>query len=214
MLGIMVEDIILAYGDKDAIALYEDESPDFILIDIHTPDKECIKLIQRLRKLNYSLPIIVIAAQDNPSILMEIANLSIDAYFYKPVTHEMLTHAFTQSMQRNSRERGLILLSKNLIFNIATKELYLDGVMINLGAREHQLLLLFIDNRSRTLTKEEIMKTLWPLQSISESALKKLILRIRQKMETNLIVSVRGIGYRLATRESKTLEQLLTSPQL
>ena len=208
---ILVDKVILAYNDREAMALYEDESPDFILIDVHEPDKESIKLIQRLRQIDYAIPIIIIAVQDDPEMLMEIANLSIDAYLYKPITHEMLTHTLTHSMQRNSKESGLVLLNKNLIFNIATKELYLDGAMVNLGAREHQLLLLLIENRFRTLTKDEIEKKLWPIQPVSDSAIKKLILRIRQKMQTNLIVSVRGIGYRLDARENKEMNPMLIS---
>ena len=105
-------------------------------------------------------------------------------------------------MQRTLNNEGLIALGKNLFYNSATKELYLNGEVVVLGVKEQELLLLLLNNRTRTVTKDEIGKELWPLDSICESAIKNLILRLRKKLGIDIIVSVRGIGYRLDTRES------------
>jgi two-component system, OmpR family, response regulator VanR len=70
-----------------------------------------------------------------------------------------------------------------------------------LGVKELDLLELLLKNRHRTLTKEEIGKALWPLDPICESAIKNIVLRLRKKIELDIIISVRGVGYRLDTRQ-------------
>lgn len=211
LLGILFEKVFLANNDKDAIALYEDESPHLIITNIKSDDRDSLKLIKKLRQYDYHIPIVIVTEEDDPHILIHIANLSIDAYLHKPFNHETFTKAICRSIKRNSDENGLIILSKQLVFNIATKELYLNGSVVGLGAKENQLLLFLIENRFKTISKEEIEKKLWPLDSVSDSAVKKLILRIRQKMKTNIILSVRGIGYRLDTLQTKRTQEWLAS---
>lgn len=60
-----------------------------------------------------------------------------------------------------------------------------------------ELLKLLIENYPKTVTKDEIYSALWSYDEISESSIKNLILRIRKKIEQEIIVSVRGLGYRL-----------------
>lgn len=211
ILQILVGEIVFSSCDKEAIEHYEDISFDYIVFDTYEPDKKVIELICRLRQIDYSIPIIILADHDNQEMLMSIANLSIDAYLYKPIDHETLTQTLVNSMQRNAKESGLLILNEQLIFNFATKELFLDGKIVSLGHKELQLFLLLIKNRHRTLTKEEIEKELWPLQGVSDSAIKKQILRIRNKIKTDIIVSVRGIGYRLNTRVPNKTEKILVS---
>jgi DNA-binding response OmpR family regulator len=93
------------------------------------------------------------------------------------------------------------VLSKNLYYNSATKELYQNGKVVVLGIKEQELLLLLLNNRYKTITKEEIAKALWPLDLICESAIKNIILRLRKKLGVDMIISVRGIGYRLEISE-------------
>lgn len=205
VLKILFDKVIVTDNDKDALALYEDESPDLVITDINSSsDINGVKLIKQLRQTNYRLPIIIVTKKSDANILIDIANLAIDAYLYKPIDPEILTKVICRSIKRNPNESGLAVLDKHLIFNTATKELYQDGSVVALGAKEHQLLLLLLENRSKTVTKEEIEKKIWPLESVSDSAIKKLILRIRQKMKTNIILSVRGIGYRIDTAQIKT----------
>lgn len=204
VLKILFDKVIVTDNDKDALALYEDESPNLIITDIKPSTVDGVKLIKQLRTHNYHLPIIIVTKKSEPNILIDIANLAIDAYLYKPIDPEILTKVICRSMKRNPNMSGLTVLGKHLIFNTATKELYQDGSVVSLGAKEHQLLLLLLENRSKTVTKEEIEKKIWPLESVSDSAIKKLILRIRQKMKTNIILSVRGIGYRIDTSHIKT----------
>lgn len=56
------------------------------------------------------------------------------------------------------------------------------------------------------MSKEDIATSLWPLDPICDSAIKNLILRIRKKLGEDIIISVRGVGYRLNTRDTQRSE--------
>jgi DNA-binding response OmpR family regulator len=193
--------VLVASDGEEAYNLYEDESPDVLLTDIKMPRKDGLSLIRQIRQNDYNLPIILMTSFAEQEMLLHAANLSIDGYLVKPVDLEKLTYSICKAAQRIGKDEGLIVLGKNLYYNSATKELYHNGEIVVLGGKELDLLILLLNNRHRTLTKEEIGKALWPLDPICESAIKNIVLRLRRKLELDIITSVRGVGYRLDTRQ-------------
>ncbi|MBU0633303.1 response regulator transcription factor [bacterium] len=202
ILEMLFKSVYSAHDGEKAYQLYEDKAPDIILTDIKMPKMDGLNLIRKIRQNNYDIPIILLTSFADKEFLLDASNLSIDGYLVKPIELEKLTYTLCKALQRIHNDVEIVPLGKQLFYNSATKELYLDGSIVVLGAKEHQLLLLLIENRHRTVTKEEIEKELWPFDAVSNSAIKKLILRIRQKIKLDIIVSVRGIGYRLDTRKT------------
>lgn len=192
--------VYIAADGEEAYRLYEDESPDILITDIKMPKKDGLSLIKHIRQYNYNIPIILMTSFADQEILLNASNLSIDGYLVKPVELEKLAFTICRAIQRTHKNEGLILLSKNLFYNSATKELYHNNLLVTLGGKEQELLLLLINNRHTTVSKEEIGKALWPLDPICDSAIKNIVLRVRKKLGMDIIISVRGIGYRLDTR--------------
>lgn len=193
--------VYVASDGEEAYNLFEDESPDLVITDIKMPKQDGLHLIKRIRQNNYSVPIILLTSFAEQELLINAANLSIDGYLVKPVELEKLTMSVCTAIQRTHKTDGLVILGKSLYYNSATRELYYKGAVITLGLKEQELLILLINNRHKTITKEEIGKALWPLDPICESAIKNIVLRLRKKLGVDIIISVRGIGYRLDTRE-------------
>lgn len=201
ILEILFKKVYAAADGEEAYRIYEDEAPDLVLTDIKMPKKDGISLVRHIRQQDYKIPIILLTSFAEQELLMNAANLSIDGYLVKPVELEKLTFMICKAIRRVKQDDGLIVLGKQLYYNSATKELYRNGNLVMLGAKEHELLVLLITNRQKTLTKETIGTALWPLDPICDSAIKNIVLRLRKKMGIDVIVSVRGIGYRLDTRE-------------
>jgi len=201
ILEILFDKVYTAHDGDEALIIYEDESPDIVLTDIKMPKRDGLSLIRQIRQQDYKTPIILLTSFAEQELLLNAANLSIDGYLVKPVELEKLTYTICKAIQRTNREMGVVVLAKQLYYNTATKELYFNGTVVMLGNKEQELLALLINNRHRTITKEEISRALWPLDTMCESAIKNIILRLRKKMEIDIIISVRGIGYRLDTRE-------------
>lgn len=199
ILEMMFQKVYTAKDGEEAYEIYEDEKPDLIITDIKMPKKDGLKLIKQIRKHDYVTPIILLTSFNDYTMLMNAANLSVDGYLIKPIQLEQLTLTICTSIQRNQKDLGLITLRDDLFYNIGTKEVFYQGMAVTLGAKEHELLELFVQKRHLVVSKEEIAKHLWPLDPICESAIKNLILRLRKKLGDDTIVSIRGIGYRLNT---------------
>lgn len=199
ILTMLFDKVYTAKNGVEAYEIYEDESPDIILTDIKMPKLDGLGLIKKIRLNDYKTPIILMTSFAESDLLVDAANLSVDGYLVKPVVLEKLTGRLSSAIQRANKQSGLLSLNEDIYYNFSTKELYNHGKCVPLGTKEHELLSLLINNRGKTVTKEEIERELWPLESITSSAVKKLILRIRKKTAADIIVSVRGIGYRLET---------------
>ncbi|MDD2830040.1 MAG: response regulator transcription factor [Sulfuricurvum sp.] len=201
ILEMLFAKVYVASDGEEAYYLYEDTSPDILITDIKMPKKDGLSLIRRIRQHNYKLPIILMTSFAEQELLLSAANLSIDGYLVKPVELEKLTSTITKAIQRTYKDEGLIVLSNHLYYNFATKELYQNGKVVVLGIKEQELLLLLLKDRYKTITKDEIGKALWPFDPMCDSAIKNIILRLRKKLGADIIVSVRGIGYRLYNSE-------------
>ena len=80
---------------------------------------------------------------------------------------------------------------------------YRDGKELNLSALEYRLLLIFLNNRGRVLTRSQLLEELWDMAGdfVNDNTLTVYIKRIREKIEEDpqnprLILTVRGLGYR------------------
>lgn len=202
ILGMMFKQVLTAKDGMEAYEIYEDNKPDLIITDIKMPKKDGLKLIKQIRQHDYVTPIILLTSFTDYSMLINAANLSVDGYLIKPIQLEQLTLTICTSIQRAQKDLGLIELQEDLFYNVGTKEIFYQGMLITLGVKEHELLELLINKRHLVVSKEEIAAHLWPLDPVCDSAIKNLVLRIRKKLGENIILSVRSVGYRINTRST------------
>jgi len=194
---IFFKEVFTAKNNKDAFIIFEEEQPDFILSDIELDNESGLKFIQKVRKLNYQIPIIVISSYSTREYLLEAANLGIDGYMIKPLDMDEFFKVIFNSYSRITTVKKEITLLNNIQYNLLSKELYKDEEPIILGVKERKLLELFISNRGKTLDKKDISSYIWPLDSISDSAIKNLIGRLRTKIDSKVIITVKGGGWKL-----------------
>lgn len=197
ILEMLFKKVFVANDGSRAYELYVEEKPDMVISDIKMPTMDGLSLIEKIRKSDYETPVILLTSFTEQELLVNAANLSIDGYIIKPVDLNSLVKTINKSMQRASKNQGLIPLSKDIYYNTGTQELYQNGEIVLLGYKELELIKLLISKFPKTVDKEEISETLWPYEAICESAIKNLVLRIRKKLGEDIIISVRGIGYRL-----------------
>jgi DNA-binding response OmpR family regulator len=196
-LMIFFDKVLVAENGEKAYALYEDEHPDIILSDIEMPNIGGFELFYMIRINNQKIPIIALSAYSERSILLKAANAQIDAYIVKPIDLETLLDTFRKVIPKIGVKRHLFHFTKNLIYNSMTEELFKDGKLIALGKKEKLLLKLFIENHTRVIEKDELIYHIWPHNDVTVSALKNLLNRLRSKIGFDLIVSVKGSGWRV-----------------
>lgn len=191
--------IFVAKDGVEALEMFQLEKPDIILSDIKMPKMDGLQLIEKIREQNQTIPIIILTAYSDQKTLFKAANSSIDGYILKPLELNNFLETFDKVLRRKKSIRKFFTFCDGLIYNLLSDELYKNGEAINLGKKEKDLLRLFIDNYDRTLTKEEIVENIWGYEEITESALKNLLSRLRSKIGFDIILSIKGRGWKLET---------------
>lgn len=199
MLSIFLKEVLQASNGEEAFTLYKEKKPHIILSDIRMPISDGLSFAKQIRAVDHTTPILLISSYSEHSVLLKAINSGVDGYIIKPIELEEVLQTITKSLRRSKIQVENIVRFKNdLLYNLSTKELSKDGLTIDLGVKEHALLSLFLHDRNRTLTKIEILDEIWPLDEITDGALKSVLNRLRKKIGEEYIVNVKNQGWRLS----------------
>ncbi|MEW6552000.1 MAG: response regulator transcription factor [Campylobacterota bacterium] len=197
--SILFKEVFTARNGQDGYLIFEFNKIDIILTDIKMPILDGIGFVNKIREKNSECPIIVLSSYSEQSTLLKMLNLGVDGYLIKPIEfYELVETLLRASRLYSNKTARLIYFNNNKLFNTATKELFCNGQYIELGSKELLLLELFINNQNKTLSKNDIISTLWPLDEITDSALKGVLNRLRKKIGEEHIINVKGFGWKFS----------------
>jgi DNA-binding response OmpR family regulator len=197
-----------ATSGKQAIELAENEQPSLIVLDVLLPDMEGYELCARLRQKT-DVPIVFLTCKDTE--IDKVVGLSVgaDDYVSKPFSPIELVARIKAQLRRNRIVRDRIapvvsnsITSDHVQLKIDAHEVYVDGVKVELSAKEFQLLSYLMQNARQVLTTERLLSHIWGYEnSLDTKTLQVHIGHLRKKIERNpaapeRIVTIRGIGYK------------------
>lgn len=197
LLSPMFKTLTLAHDAPTALMKLHESDIDLVITDIEMPGMDGLTLIKKIRDTGQNLPIIVLSAHSETDYLLQAANLQIDGYIIKPLNFTKLEDALSRAIKRLSKPLEPLMLESQVIYDPALRTLHVDGEEISIGKKECQLLELFIVNRGKVVSKEEIRKHIWSTDSASDSAFKNLLSELRKKLKYSLIQNHPGRGWSL-----------------
>jgi len=199
ILNIFFHKIILVHNAEKALKLFSYEHPDVIITDIELPNLNGIELCKSIRKSNPNIPIIILSENKSENYLFQVIRLQVIDFIVRPLKTENLIFALNQTAKHMVNHGNItIKLTNGFIYNYKEKHIKNDDSKIEkLTKNEFRLLELLIANKHRTISKEEIIDTLWVNEEITESAFKSLFSRLRTKVGKECIKNSFGIGYQL-----------------
>jgi len=195
-LSLIFEEVIEANNYKNALELYDSNSPDILLVDINLGNLSGIDLVKKIREIDLETPVVFLTAHSDNKYLLEAANLQIDGYIVKPLDLDKLQNAMKNCIKKINSQ-NIVDIDDEFTYNIINQELLQNGVEIKLGKKVNQLLKLFIQNQNITITKEMIEDELWSDKTVTDSSIKNLIGNIRKIIGKDKIVNVLGVGWKL-----------------
>ena len=171
---------------------------DLYLLDINVPLIDGLSLLQELRRANDATPCIYLSSHQEIETLTRAFEIGAEDYLKKPFnTDELLVRIHALLRRSKGKARQCI---GELCLDELHKTISLGGKELPLSLKEYQLMALFIRNAGEIVTKEMIMDTLWnPSEMISDGAIRVYINRLKQEIGSELIVNIRGVGYRLVS---------------
>lgn len=178
---------------------------DFCLLDVMLPDGDGYAVCREIRK-NSQAPILFLTACDDEVHTVMALEQGADDYITKPFRIRELMARMKAILRRTEQsgraETSLISVGANQV-NLQTGKVYCGNEEIILTAMEYKLLLIFLNHRGQTLTRQQILNDIWDAVGdyVNDNTLSVYIKRLRKKLgdrpEGQLIKTVRGIGYRM-----------------
>lgn len=190
----------VANDGRRAVSLALEKDYDVILLDLMLPGINGIEVCRRIRK-EKETPIIMLTARD--SVMDKVTGLKsgADDYLAKPFAIEELIARMEVIFRRNKKEKSNSELKfKDIILDIEGRTVRRNNEVIELTNTEFQLLLMFMKNINRALTRDIIMENIWGYNSEAETNVVDVYVRyIRNKLDKNdkekYIQTIRGVGY-------------------
>ena len=183
-------------------------NPDAIILDIMLPKLDGLEVCRILRR-EIDVPILMLTARGEEIDRVVGLELGADDYITKPFSMRELVARVRAVLRRSTRpsdarshRAGEVLRSGDLELNQTSHTVTLRGAPISLKPREFDLLALFVTNRGRAFTRDQILERLWGHDYIGDTRTVDVHVRwLRQKIEhepgnPTRIITVRGVGYR------------------
>ena len=168
-----------------------------IIIDISLPDGNGFELFDEIHRLIES-PIIFLTAIDDEDSIVKAFDLGADDYITKPFSMRELLARIRRLTSKNSAKTSLVTIGE-ISVDLESREVYKNGARVELTALEYKIFSILVRNCGKTVTREIILEKIWDIAGnyVNDNTLTVYIKRIRQKLGTDRIKTVKGVGYRL-----------------
>ena len=193
----------LAGDGVEALELFRSASFDLVLLDIMLPKIDGFGVCELIRQES-QVPILMLTALDGEAEQLRGFDLEIDDYVTKPFSMPVLLEKIRVILRRrgNTSEDNR-LRYRDLTLDLDTREALLDGRLLDLTAREFELLHTFLAAPGRVFTREMLLAKLWGYDFYGdERVVDSHIKNLRHKLGRDYIDTVRGVGYR-ASKEDR-----------
>jgi DNA-binding response OmpR family regulator len=197
-----------ASDGETGIKMFGQIDPDLVLLDLRLPDISGFEVCRAIRRTSIT-PVIMVTAQTDTSDLVNGFDAGADDYVTKPVVPKELAARIRAALRRTQTVEpspsstkslnsiGDVEIDRNL--SIVKKA----GVEISLTKTEYRLLVEFADHPGMVMSRDQLLERVWGYEYLGDSRLVDAhVRRLRVKVETQpeeptMIVTVRGMGYRL-----------------
>lgn len=186
---------------EDCLEAINNKIPDLILFDIMLPKMSGIEAVKLIRNnASYKkIPIIMLTAKDSEVDKIKGLDNGADDYITKPFGIMELMARIRALLRRSDlgEEENLICIDE-LKIDMAARKVYVNNIEIIFTYKEYELLLYFVKNKNRAISRDEILSKVWNYEYAGETRTVDIHIKtIRNKLDlaSRFIKTVRGMGY-------------------
>lgn len=195
-------DVTVAKNVKSAYEILNKETFSLYILDLTLPDGSGYDVCREIKKSGDFHVIFLTAYDDEVNVVMGL-ELGADDYISKPFRVKELLARIKSVLRRYSKDSPDGVVSVGSIkVNTNEAKVYKNGAEIILTAMEYKLLLIFINNRGKVLSRQRLLEDIWDVAGdfVNDNTLTVYIKRLRDKIEEDpakpaVIKTVRGLGY-------------------
>ena len=196
--------VLWAKNIMDAEVLFDNNRIDIALLDIGLPDGNGLDLCQSLRKVNQSIPILILTATIEEESAVKSFEYGADDYIRKPFGMTELVARVKRHLKVNVEREEKIIFQDLELFP-KKRETYCSGVKLDFNRREFDILEYMIRNPEKVISRSEFLDKLNMSEEVSDRAIDSHLSHIRSSLKKidqrkHRISSVYGVGYKLEKR--------------
>ena len=167
-----------------------------VILDITLPDGNGFELFKQVIK-NLNIPTIFLTAKDEEEVIVKALNIGAEDYITKPFSTKELLARVNKILLRYKKES--IIKVKDISFDMDKMTVKKYDKIIDLTSLELKLLHLLFLNINKVVTRTIILDKIWEWTGnyVDDHTITVYLKRIREKLGTDIITTIKGIGYRI-----------------
>lgn len=185
---------------KEAKSALENHIPNIVLVDWNMPDGKGDDLCRWLRTKWNELPIIFLTVRNDTCDIVSGFNNGADDYVVKPFELEVLHSRINALLRRTGNISDKYISCGPISIDKSRMMVLHQGEEISVSQAEYQLLLLLMENKGKTVTRERLLEQIWDNNGnyVNDNTLTVTMKRLREKLHQPLCLkTIRSFGYRM-----------------
>lgn len=185
---------------KETIRFLEEEKIDLIILDVSLPDGNGFELYENQIKPR-NIPTIFLTAKDEEDDIVKGLELGAEDYMTKPFSTRELIARINKIMLKDKKNKNVIV--EKIEFDLDKMVVYKDKEELQLTSLELKILHLLFTNLNKVVSRDDIIEKIWEWtgNDVNDNTVTVYLKRIREKIDCDIIKTVKGIGYRIDKNE-------------
>lgn len=181
---------------KDAIEYLNNNTPELIILDVSLPDGNGFNLYEDNIKKS-QIPVIFLTARDDEDDIIKGLNLGAEDYMTKPFFTRELLARVNKIILRN--KNSSVIKVKDISFDLDKMVVNKNNIKVELSSLELKILHLLFINIGSAVSRNTILEKIWEWtgNDVDDHTITVYLKRIREKLGTDIIITIKGIGYRI-----------------
>jgi two-component system response regulator QseB len=177
------------------------EGFDLAILDLGLPKLDGLTVLKRLRESGSALPVLILTARDATEDRIAGLDAGADDYLIKPFDLSELKARLRALLRRSAGRARVMIEHAGIRLDPTTQQVTYHNEPVSLTPKEYQLLYELLSPPGRVMTRERLIQLLYGWNEEAESnTLEVHIHHLRKKFSTELIRTVRGVGYLVEDR--------------
>ena len=189
-------DIVHKTNVKESKEFLKDNKVDVIILDISLPDGNGFDLYKSII-FNMDIPTIFLTAKDEEDDIVRGLEMGAEDYITKPFSVRELIARINKIVLK--KKKNLVIKVKDIEFDIDKMVVYKNNDQIQFTSLELKILHLLFINLNKAVTRNYILEKIWEWtgNDVNDNTVTVYLKRIREKLGSDIIVTIKGIGYRM-----------------
>jgi DNA-binding response OmpR family regulator len=171
---------------------------DLVILDLGLPKLDGFEVLRELRHVNEELPVVILTARENVRDTVAGFEGGADDYITKPFRFQELLARVRVRLRSERNAAATTIRVGDMKLDLRTKQILVDGRVIDLSAREFAMAEAFFRHPGQVLSREQLLDLVWGYAFDPGSNIVEVYVSyLRRKLGKHRISSLRGMGYRL-----------------